>query len=141
MIHILEVVLTLPSNTLLHHVLVHEGYSYPEDFLHEQDDTFNELQYPDESGTLTKIPEYGAYLLKSMKHFVTYQNIQGISHSAKYWTNISQVQFKSFLTSSAIILCSVPAISLALPSNICMLSVNNYACDTIPVATSETIET
>ena len=84
MIHALEVVFALQPDSILHHVVAHEGYKHPLDFLHESDDTFDILVYPDEAGTLTKIPEYGAYLLKAMKHFVAFQNSQHIPYSANY---------------------------------------------------------
>ena len=127
MIHVLEVVFALQPDSILHHVVAHESYKHPLDFLHESDDTFDILVYPDEAGTLTKIPEYGAYLLKAMKHFVAFQNSQHISYNANYWMNITQLQFNSFLTAHASILSPVQATSLALTSNVRPSSVNEIS--------------
>ncbi len=76
--HILEVVLSVPPNSVIHLALAHEGYVHPLDFLTEKDETLDSLEYLDQCGTTTKIPGDASWLLKIFKQFVAYQNDQGI---------------------------------------------------------------
>jgi hypothetical protein len=97
--HVLEVVLSVPPNSVIHLALAHEGYAHPLDFLTEKDETLDSLEYLDQCGTPTKIPGDGSWLLKIFKLFVAYQNDQGIPYEENYWTNITSAQFNIFRSS------------------------------------------
>ena len=96
MIHILEVVLSVPPNSVIHLALAHEGYVHPLDFLTEKDETLDGLEYPDHCGTPTKIPGDAAWLLKIFRQFIAYQNDQGIPYGENYWTDITNEKFNTF---------------------------------------------
>ena len=75
--HILETIFALQADSALHKALAHNAYTIPEDFLMERDEDLDALEYPDDQGTLHKIPRGNAGLLKSFKQFIVYKSNQG----------------------------------------------------------------
>ena len=55
--HILKVVFALPADSILQKALAHEWYTAIEDFITEQDEILDSLEYPDGAGKLVTIPE------------------------------------------------------------------------------------
>ena len=128
--HILEVVLSVPPNSVIHLALAHEGYVHPLDFLTEKDETLDSLEYLDHCGTPTKIPGDASWLLKIFKQFIAYQNDQVIPYGQNYWTNITSAQFNIFRSSKGY--DTNPILHDLMPKTIvCPSSVNVF--DTDPV--------
>ena len=99
--HILEVVFALPEDSPLHRAMANNMYTIPEDFLMEKDDVLDDLAFKGDDKKLAKIPKGGAGLLKSLKHFVTHLQTQGVSFGSNNWSNITRDQFNNFRISSA----------------------------------------
>jgi len=97
--HILEVVLSVPPNSVIHLALAQEGYVHPLDFLTEEDEILDGLEYSYLSGTPIKIPGDASWLLKIFKQFIAYQHDQGIPYGENYWTNMTSAQFNIFRSS------------------------------------------
>ncbi len=67
MIHILDIVLSVPPYKVIHLALAHEGYVIPLDFLTEKDETLDNLEYSNLCGMPINEPKNSSWLQKIFK--------------------------------------------------------------------------
>ena len=87
--HVLEVVFALPSDSPVHRAMEANMYTTPEDFIMETDETIDDLILKVDDKKNVKLPKAGAGLLKTFKHFVAHQVLQGIPFGPSDWLTIT----------------------------------------------------
>src|SRR5688500_13702469 len=96
--HVLQIVLNLPADSPLQKALEHNYYAEPNDFITELDAVFDNLEYPNDTGALVKLPKGLAGMLKSLKHFTAFRTHQGTP--IVDWTLVTKSEYDGFRTSS-----------------------------------------
>ena len=83
----------------LEKILNYNGYVAPEDFITETVDTLDNLDYPNDAGTMVRIFMRSAGLLKSFKQYVAFQAHQGTPiNVSSGWYDISLIDFNKYWT-------------------------------------------
>ena len=91
--HNLENVFGQKSNSPLHLIMEHNGYTIPEDFLMERDEDIDLLEYPDSAGGMQPINKGNAGLMKIFKQYIAHEVNQGNSFLMMWLEKYHKKQF------------------------------------------------
>lgn len=95
--HILETVLGVPPDSVIHRALAYDGFEDPLDVVAADYKTLDSLEYYDSANNLVKIHKDAAWLLKLLKQFVYFHQEQGNVYCGdSFWTNITKAHFDTF---------------------------------------------
>ena len=112
--HVLRNDMSQPDNSPLQKALDYNGYVTPMDFITEPDDSFIDLEYHNDAGTLVKISKGNAGLLKSFKHYVAFKASQGTPIND--WLSVTIGDYNTFRASNSFSpVLSVPPPAQSMP--------------------------